>query len=43
MADARPELGHIMLLAKDTGIPVDEVADLPYACVGLIRPKGVFQ
>ncbi|MET7423439.1 cysteine protease StiP family protein [Dactylosporangium sp. NPDC005555] len=38
--DARAELGHVLLLAKDTGIPVDEVADLPYACVGLIRPKG---
>ncbi|MGI5186039.1 cysteine protease StiP family protein [Dactylosporangium sp. CA-152071] len=38
--DAHAELGHILLLAKDTGVPVDEVADLPYACVGLIRPKG---
>jgi hypothetical protein len=37
--DARAELSHILLLAKDTGVPVDEVADLPYACVGLIRPR----
>ncbi len=41
--DARAELGHILLLAKDTGVPVDEVADLPYACVGLIRPRGAAQ
>jgi hypothetical protein len=41
--DARAELGHILLLAKDTGVPVDEIDDLPYACVGLIRPKGVSQ
>jgi hypothetical protein len=41
--DARAELGHILLLAKDTGVPVDEIADLPYACVGLIRPKGAVQ
>ncbi|WP_327009995.1 cysteine protease StiP family protein [Dactylosporangium sp. NBC_01737] len=38
--DARGDLGHILLLAKDTGVPVDEIDDLPYACVGLIRPRG---
>jgi hypothetical protein len=38
--DARADLGHILLLAEDIGVPVDEVADLPYACVGLIRPRG---
>lgn len=38
--DARADLGHILLLAEDLGVPVDEVEDLPYACVGLIRPRG---
>ncbi|MEV0135625.1 cysteine protease StiP family protein [Dactylosporangium sp. NPDC050688] len=38
--DARADLGHILLLAEDVGVPVDEVEDLPYACVGLIRPRG---
>jgi adenine/guanine phosphoribosyltransferase-like PRPP-binding protein len=36
--DAVPELGHILLLAQDRGVPVEVVDDLAYNCVGLIRP-----
>ncbi len=36
--DAGRELDHIRLLAKQRGVPVDEVDDLPYRCVGLVRP-----
>lgn len=36
--DARPDLGHVLLLAQDRNVPVDEIDDLPYSCVGLIRP-----
>lgn len=32
------ELRHIRLLAADRGVPVVEVDDLPYSCVGIIRP-----
>jgi Tellurite-like stress resistance cysteine protease StiP/PELOTA RNA binding domain len=38
----RPEsvadLGHVLLLAKQRDVPVEEVSGLPYSCVGLIRP-----
>ena len=27
------------LLAAQRGVPVEEVADLPYTCVGLIHPR----
>jgi Phosphoribosyl transferase (PRTase)/PELOTA RNA binding domain len=33
------ELKHILLLAEQRGVPVEEVSDLPYACVGLIHPR----
>ena len=36
--DARAELGHVLLLAEQRGVPVDEVPDLAYSCVGLIHP-----
>ena len=36
----RAGLAHVEQLAKDRGVPVVERADLPYACVGLIRPTG---
>jgi Phosphoribosyl transferase (PRTase)/PELOTA RNA binding domain len=38
--DARAELGHVLLLAEQRGVPVEEVEGLPYSCVGLIRPNG---
>lgn len=33
------ELGHVLLLAEQRGVPVEEVADLAYSCVGLIHPR----
>ena len=36
--DAEADLGHVLLLAEARGVPVRQVADLPYSCVGLIRP-----
>jgi hypothetical protein len=37
--DAVVDLGHVLLLADQRGVEVVEVADLPYSCVGLIRPQ----
>ncbi|MCC9310044.1 phosphoribosyltransferase [Kitasatospora sp. RB6PN24] len=39
-AGAGTELAHVRLLAAERGVPVEEVAELPYSCVGLIRPLG---
>ncbi len=36
--DASAELGHVLLLAEQRGVPVEEVPDLGYSCVGLIHP-----
>ncbi|GAB3652076.1 hypothetical protein GCM10027589_09300 [Actinocorallia lasiicapitis] len=37
---AGAELDHIRVLAAERGVPVVEVGpDLPYACVGLIKPR----
>ncbi|WP_327595196.1 phosphoribosyltransferase [Streptomyces chartreusis] len=38
-ADAGADLDHVRLLAEQRGVPVEEVAELPYTCVGLIHPK----
>jgi hypothetical protein len=38
-ADAGDELAHVRLLAAQRGVPVEEVGDLPYSCVGLIHPR----
>ncbi len=35
---AQADLTHVLVLAAERGVPVEEVADLPYSCVGLIRP-----
>ncbi|GAA2743774.1 hypothetical protein GCM10010440_24580 [Kitasatospora cinereorecta] len=32
------DLDHVRLLAAQRGVPVEEVDDLPYSCVGLIHP-----
>ncbi|MBJ8339194.1 cysteine protease StiP family protein [Antrihabitans sp. YC3-6] len=32
-----PEHAHIRLLAEARGVPVDEVADLAYSCMGLVK------
>ncbi|MET9353470.1 phosphoribosyltransferase [Streptomyces sp. NPDC006617] len=37
-AGAGADLDHVRLLAEQRGVPVEEVADLPYTCVGLIHP-----
>lgn len=36
---AGQDLAHIRLLAEQRGVPVEEVDDLPYSCVGLIHPR----
>ncbi|MEU3727362.1 cysteine protease StiP domain-containing protein, partial [Streptomyces sp. NPDC031705] len=36
---AGPDLDHVRLLAEQRGVPVEEVDDLPYTCVGLIHPR----
>jgi Tellurite-like stress resistance cysteine protease StiP/PELOTA RNA binding domain len=33
------DLAHVRLLAAQRGVPVEEVPDLPYSCVGLIHPR----
>jgi hypothetical protein len=33
------DVAHIRLLAARRGVPVEEVAELPYSCVGLIHPR----
>ncbi|MGW7258443.1 phosphoribosyltransferase [Streptomyces sp. NPDC054834] len=38
-AGAGPDLDHVRLLAEQRGVPVEEVDELPYTCVGLIHPK----
>ncbi|MEU3652937.1 phosphoribosyltransferase [Streptomyces sp. NPDC032161] len=36
---AGADLDHIRLLARQRGVPIEEVDELPYTCVGLIHPK----
>ncbi|MFE1958151.1 phosphoribosyltransferase [Streptomyces sp. NPDC059479] len=36
---AGADLDHVRLLARQRGVPVEEVDGLPYTCVGLIHPK----
>ncbi|MEU6577401.1 phosphoribosyltransferase [Streptomyces sp. NPDC046805] len=38
-AGAGADLEHVRLLARQRGVPVEEVGELPYTCVGLIHPK----
>ncbi|MGV9786310.1 phosphoribosyltransferase [Streptomyces sp. NPDC003435] len=38
-AGAGTDLDHVRLLAEQRGVPVEEVDDLPYTCVGLIHPQ----
>ncbi len=37
--DAGADLAHVRLLARQRGVPVHEVPDLAYSCVGLIHPR----
>ena len=32
------DLAHVRLLAAQRGVPVEEVPELAYSCVGLIHP-----
>lgn len=36
---AAEELGHILLLARQRGVEIEEVDGLPFRCVGLIHPN----
>ncbi|MGY1700352.1 cysteine protease StiP family protein [Geodermatophilus sp. SYSU D00766] len=36
--DRAADLRHVVALARARGVPLVEVPDLPYSCVGLIRP-----
>ncbi|NEA02325.1 cysteine protease StiP family protein, partial [Streptomyces sp. SID10116] len=36
---AGADLDHVRLLAEQRGVPVEEVDELPYTCVGLIHPQ----
>ncbi|MFE7166034.1 phosphoribosyltransferase [Streptomyces sp. NPDC057616] len=38
-AGAGADLDHVRLLAGQRGVPVEEVGELPYTCVGLIHPR----
>ncbi|SDY40845.1 PELOTA RNA binding domain-containing protein [Micromonospora pattaloongensis] len=38
-ADATGDLAPVTMLAEQRGVPVELVDDLPYRCVGLIRPN----
>ncbi|MFJ4687907.1 phosphoribosyltransferase [Streptomyces sp. NPDC088789] len=38
-AGAGADLDHVRLLAEQRGVPVEEVSELPYTCVGLIHPQ----
>lgn len=37
-ADAVADVSHVLLLAEQRGVAIEIVPDLPYSCVGLIRP-----
>ncbi|MGW1888907.1 phosphoribosyltransferase [Streptomyces sp. NPDC002004] len=36
---AGADLDHVRLLAEQRGVPVEDVDELPYSCVGLIHPR----
>ena len=36
--DAVADVAHVLLLAEQRGVTIEIVPDLPYSCVGLIRP-----
>ena len=37
---AEADLEHVLYLAAERGVPVEQVPDLPYSCVGLIHPSS---
>ncbi|MEW2218818.1 phosphoribosyltransferase [Streptomyces sp. NPDC006990] len=36
---AGTDLDHVRLLAAQRGVPVEEVDELPYSCVGIVHPR----
>lgn len=38
--DRVDELAHVLALAADRDVPVEQMRDLPFSCVGLVRPVG---
>ena len=38
--DRRDVLEHLLLLAKERGVEVLDYPDMPYSCVGLVRPQA---
>jgi Phosphoribosyl transferase (PRTase)/PELOTA RNA binding domain len=38
--DCRDMLDHLLLLAKERGVEVVDYPDMPYSCVGLVRPQA---
>ena len=37
---AAADLEHVLYLAADRGVPVEEVPGLPYSCIGIISPQA---
>jgi hypothetical protein len=33
-------LEHLLLLAKERDVEVADYPDMPYSCIGLVRPQG---
>ncbi len=38
--DCRAMLEHLLLLAKERGVEVVDYPDMPYSCIGLVRPQA---
>lgn len=38
--DCRDMLEHLLLLAKERGVEVADYPDMPYSCIGLVRPQA---
>lgn len=38
--DGRDMLEHLLLLAKERGVEVMDYPDMPYSCVGLVKPQA---
>lgn len=38
--DSREQLAPLLLLASERGVPVTEYPDMPYSCIGLVKPQA---
>ena len=38
--DCHAMLEHLLLLAKERGVEVVDYPDMPYSCIGLVRPQA---